>query len=142
MEYLSHSPADTEAWACRWAHTLNGPAVIALRGDLGVGKTAFVRGLARGLGYEGRVTSPSYLLLHEYEGGRLKLYHFDWYRLHTADEVWDLGWDEILECGGVIAVEWSERFPTLVPDGAHTIVLEPVDDDPQARRIRYDDIGL
>ena len=83
--------------------------VIAYRGDLGAGKTAFTRGLARGLGYREMVTSPTYTIVNEYLGGRLPLFHFDMYRLASADDLWDIGWDDYLDRGGICAVEWSEN---------------------------------
>ena len=84
-------------------------AVIAFSGDLGAGKTAFTRGLARGLGIADRVTSPTFTIVNEYEGGRLPLFHFDLYRLSSPDELFDIGWEDYLSRGGVCAVEWSEN---------------------------------
>ena len=83
--------------------------VVAFTGDLGAGKTAFTRGLARGLGIGARVTSPTFTIVNEYEGGRLPLFHFDMYRLGAADELFDIGWEDYLGRGGVCAVEWSEN---------------------------------
>ena len=84
-------------------------AVIAYRGDLGAGKTAFTRGLARGLGYAEPVTSPTYTIVNEYLGGRLPLFHFDMYRLASSDDLWDIGWEDYLDRNGIAAVEWSEN---------------------------------
>ncbi len=92
-----------------------------LAGPLGAGKTQFVKGLAKGLGFEGMVTSPTFTLQHIYEG-RLSLYHFDWYRLDKSGEVEDLGWREWLGRGGVVAVEWGNKFPKLLPP--HSISLD------------------
>lgn len=108
MEYLCHSPAETEALGERLGKQLRPGAVIAYEGGLGMGKTAFTRGLARGLGCRGRVTSPTFTIVNEYEG-RIPLFHFDMYRLDSADALFDIGWDDYLERGGVCAVEWSER---------------------------------
>lgn len=108
MEYLCHSPAETEALGEQLGKQLRPGAVIAYEGGLGMGKTAFTRGLARGLGCRGRVTSPTFTIVNEYEG-RIPLFHFDMYRLDSADELFDIGWDDYLERGGVCAVEWSER---------------------------------
>ena len=83
--------------------------MIAFTGDLGAGKTAFTRGLARGLGIPDRVTSPTFTIVNEYEGGRLPLFHFDMYRLGSSDELFDIGWEDYLARGGVCAVEWSEN---------------------------------
>ena len=110
MELLSHSPEETEDIAARLAQRLEPGAVVAFTGDLGAGKTAFTRGLARGLGIPDRVTSPTFTIVNEYEGGRLPLFHFDMYRLGSADELFDIGWEDYLRRGGVCAVEWSENI--------------------------------
>ena len=109
MEYVSNSPAETEALGAALAGRLKPGAVVAFSGDLGAGKTAFVRGMARGLGIPERVTSPTFTIVNEYEGGRLPLFHFDMYRLGSADELFDIGWQDYLVRGGVCAVEWSEN---------------------------------
>ena len=134
-EYVSHSERETEDIGAALARTLQPGDVIALRGGLGMGKTAFVRGLARGLGYPGRVTSPTFALVNEYEGGRLPLFHFDLYRLDGAGELYDLGWDEYQERGGVCAVEWSERAGELFPPDTIFVTLERVPDSETARRV-------
>ena len=109
MEYVSNSPAETEALGAALAGRLKPGAVVAFTGDLGAGKTAFVRGMARGLGIPERVTSPTFTIVNEYEGGRLPLFHFDMYRLSSSDELFDIGWEDYLVRGGVCAVEWSEN---------------------------------
>ena len=109
MEYISNSAQETEALGERLAARLRPGDVIAYTGDLGAGKTAFTRGLARGLGVTDRVTSPTFTIVNEYEGGRLPLFHFDMYRLASADELFDIGWEDYLARGGVCAVEWSEN---------------------------------
>ena len=109
MEYISNSAQETEALGERLAARLRPGDVIAYTGDLGAGKTAFTRGLARGLGVIDRVTSPTFTIVNEYEGGRLPLFHFDMYRLGSADELFDIGWEDYLARGGVCAVEWSEN---------------------------------
>ena len=117
MELLSHSPDETEAVGARLAEALTPGSVVAFTGDLGAGKTAFTRGLARGLGVPDRVTSPTFTIVNEYEGGRLPLFHFDMYRLGSADELFDIGWEDYLRRGGVCAVEWSENIAgALEPD--------------------------
>ena len=117
MEYVSNSPAETEALGAALAGRLKPGAVVAFSGDLGAGKTAFVRGMARGLGIPERVTSPTFTIVNEYEGGRLPLFHFDMYRLGSADELFDIGWEDYLRRGGVCAVEWSENIAgALEPD--------------------------
>ena len=97
--------------------------VIAYRGDLGAGKTAFTRGLARGLGITDPVTSPTYTIVNEYLGGRVPLFHFDMYRLRSADDLFDIGWDDYLERGGVCAVEWSENVEEALEDPI-TVTIE------------------
>ena len=109
MEYITNSPSETEAVGVALARVLQPGTVIAYRGDLGAGKTAFTRGLAKGLGVKERVTSPTYTIVNEYLGGRMPLFHFDMYRLASSDDLWDIGWEDYLERGGVCAVEWSEN---------------------------------
>lgn len=109
MEYVSNSPAETEDLGAALAERLKPGTVVAFSGDLGAGKTAFVRGMARGLGISERVTSPTFTIVNEYEGGRLPLFHFDMYRLGSSDELFDIGWEDYLVRGGVCAVEWSEN---------------------------------
>lgn len=128
MTVLTHSPAETEHAGEALAAKLTAGTVLALRGGLGAGKTAFTRGLARGLGYSGQVTSPTFTIVNEYEGGRLPLFHFDLYRLSSPDELLDIGWEDYLDRGGVCAVEWSERATELLT-GAVTVTLRRVDDD-------------
>ena len=117
MEHVTNSPAETEAVGETLAGRLEPGTVIAFTGDLGAGKTAFVRGLARGLGITERVTSPTFTIVNEYEGGRLPLFHFDMYRLGSADELFDIGWEDYLARGGVCAVEWSENVTDALEDG-------------------------
>ena len=109
MIYETNSPAQTEAVGEALAKVLRPGTVIAYRGDLGAGKTAFTRGLARGLGCDDMVTSPTYTIVNEYLSGRLPLFHFDMYRLGSAEDLWDIGWEDYLDRGGVCAVEWSEN---------------------------------
>ncbi len=109
MEYVTHSPEETRALGGRLADALRGGEVVAFTGDLGAGKTAFVSGMAEALGVEDRVTSPTFTIVNEYEGGRLPLFHFDMYRLESSDELFDIGWEDYLSRGGVCAVEWSEK---------------------------------
>lgn len=121
MEYRTHSAAETEALGERLAAHLKRGDVVAYRGGLGMGKTAFTRGLARGLGYEGRVTSPTFTIVNEYMG-RLPLFHFDMYRLGDSEELFDIGWEDYLDRGGVCAVEWSENVSDALPMG--TVYVE------------------
>ena len=117
MEFFSHSPAETEAIAQRLAQHLSPGDVVAYEGGLGMGKTAFTRGLARGLGYTGHVTSPTFTIVNEYEGSGLPLFHFDMYRLGGSDDLFDIGWEDYLDRGGVCAVEWSEMVTDALPSG-------------------------
>ena len=121
MIYTTRSAAETEQLGARLAALLRPGDVIAFRGGLGAGKTAFTRGLARGLGIEESVTSPTYTLVNEYPQGRLPLFHFDMYRLRDAEELFDLGWEDYLDRGGVCAVEWSERVADALPAGTVTV---------------------
>ena len=107
--YFTTSPAQTEAVGAALAAVLQPGTVIAYTGDLGAGKTAFTRGLAKGLGADDRVTSPTYTIVNEYLSGRLPLFHFDMYRLGSSDDLFDIGWEDYLERKGVCAVEWSEN---------------------------------
>ena len=132
MECITNSPAETEAVGAALAAVLQPGAVLAFEGDLGAGKTAFTRGLARGLNASDRVTSPTYTIVNEYLSGRLPLFHFDMYRLHSADDLWDIGWEDYLERGGICAVEWSENVADALEDPIR-IRLEKLSDD--ARRI-------
>ena len=109
MEFITNSPEETEKIGAALGKILNPGTVLAYRGDLGAGKTAFTRGLARGLGYLEPVTSPTYTIVNEYLGGRLPLFHFDMYRLASSDDLWDIGWEDYLDRNGVCAVEWSEN---------------------------------
>lgn len=110
MIFYTNSPEQTEAIGQKMAAFLRPGDVIAFYGDLGAGKTAFTRGLARGLGIADRITSPTYTIVNEYPDGRLPLFHFDMYRLHDADDLFDIGWEDYLARGGVCAVEWSENI--------------------------------
>lgn len=116
MEYITHSPEETEAVGAALAKKLIPGTVIAYTGDLGAGKTAFTRGLARGLGVTERVTSPTFTIVNEYIGGRLPLFHFDLYRLGSSDELFDIGWEDYLSRGGICAVEWSENIEDALED--------------------------
>lgn len=125
MEFITHSPMETEQLGQKLGQTLPAGTVIAYRGDLGAGKTAFTRGLARGLGITDPVTSPTYTIVNEYVSGRLPLFHFDMYRLHSADDLFDIGWDDYLERGGICAVEWSENVTEAMED-AITVTIQKI----------------
>ena len=110
---ISHSPEETGALGEAWGHAALPGQVIALSGDLGAGKTQWVRGLARGLGFAGRVHSPTFTLVNEYAGGRLKLFHLDLYRLETPEQVLSAGIEEFLQPDGMAVIEWAERLAGL-----------------------------
>ena len=135
MTIYTKTEAETEAAGAALAKTLAAGAVVALYGDLGAGKTCFVRGLARGLGIDARVSSPTFTIVNEYRAGTRELIHFDMYRLANADELFDIGWEDYLRRGAVCAVEWSENVEdafegdeitvriTALPDGARKIEI-------------------
>ena len=109
MEFITQSPEQTEALGFALGQRLSPGDIIAYKGDLGAGKTAFTRGLAKGLGCTEQVTSPTYTIVNEYLSGRLPLFHFDMYRLSSSEDLWGIGWDDYLDRNGVCAVEWSEN---------------------------------
>lgn len=128
MRYITHSPQETEAVAAELALRLSPGTVIAYRGDLGAGKTAFTRGLARGLGCGEPVTSPTYTIVNEYLTGRIPLFHFDMYRLRTAEDLFDIGWEDYLDRGGICAVEWSENVEEAMEDAVR-VTIEKLGED-------------
>ncbi|MGO5115009.1 tRNA (adenosine(37)-N6)-threonylcarbamoyltransferase complex ATPase subunit type 1 TsaE [Candidatus Avoscillospira sp. LCP25S3_F1] len=134
MEFITRSPQETERLGAALAQHLLPGDVLAYTGDLGAGKTAFTRGLAAGLGITDRVTSPTYTVVNEYLSGRLPLFHFDMYRLHSADELFDIGWEDYLTRGGVCAVEWSENVEEALENPIR-VELRKVNDDPEQRVI-------
>ena len=127
--YLSNSPQETELTAENFAKTLKEGTVVAYRGDLGMGKTCFTRGLARGLGFEGEVTSPTFALINEYIGGRLPLYHYDMYRISSWEELYSSGFFEYIEEGGIVAAEWSENIENALPENTVYVIIEAIDED-------------
>ena len=122
MEFITNSPEQTEAVGAALGNILKPGTILAYRGDLGAGKTAFTRGLARGLGYHDPVTSPTYTSVNEYLGGRLPLFHFDMYRLASSDDLWDIGWEDYLERGGICAVEWSENVDDAMENAVYITI--------------------
>ena len=135
MQFITNAPEETEALGEKLAKLLRPGTVLAYLGDLGAGKTAFTRGLARGLGCRETVASPTYTIVNEYLGGRLPLFHFDMYRLTSSDDLWDIGWEDYLDRQGVCAVEWSENVPEAMA-GALTVRIEKLGD--SVRRITID----
>ena len=132
MEYITHSPEQTEKVGAALGKQLKPGAVIAYQGDLGAGKTAFTRGVACGLGAKESVTSPTYSIVNEYLSGKYPLFHFDMYRLASADDLFDIGWEDYLDRGGVCAVEWSENVADAM-EGAIIVTIEKLGED--SRRI-------
>jgi len=128
MEVVSNGVAETEALGERLGAVLQPGTVLAYTGDLGAGKTACTRGLARGLGVTERVTSPTFTIVNEYEG-RLPLFHFDMYRLGGEEELFDIGWEDYLARGGVCAVEWSENIAEALEDCIRIDIRRGEDDD-------------
>ena len=132
MEYITNSPIETEKVGEALGKVLAPGSILAYEGDLGAGKTAFTRGLARGLGATEQVTSPTYTIVNEYLSGRLPLFHFDMYRLGSSDDLWDIGWEDYLDRQGVCAVEWSENVADAM-EGAVRVRIEKTGE--ESRRI-------
>lgn len=132
MEIYTNTAAETEAVGEQLAKGLTPGSIVALFGDLGAGKTAFVRGLARGLESKNRVTSPTFTIVNEYSG-RLELFHFDMYRLGSAEELFDIGWEDYLARGGVCVVEWSENVEPAFDGSELRVTIEKISD--SARKI-------
>lgn len=141
--FISHSPSETEAFGEQWGRTAQHGHVILLSGDLGAGKTQLVRGLARGLGVTSRVHSPTFTLVNEYGGRRLKLFHLDLYRLETPEQIHSAGIEEFLQPDGVAVIEWAERLGNerwQMGDGKISKVRIEVLSETE-RRIVYEDSG-
>jgi tRNA threonylcarbamoyladenosine biosynthesis protein TsaE len=141
---ISHSPQETEALGAQWGRTATAGLVLALSGDLGAGKTQLVRGLARGLGVTSRVHSPTFTLVNEYGGGRLKLFHLDLYRLETPDQIHSAGIEEFLNPDGVAVIEWAERLPGFAAGSVRLEKLARVNIEVLSeteRRIVYENVG-
>ena len=122
--FISNSPDETEGFGRRFAENLKPGDVLALTGDLGSGKTQFVKGLAAGLGATTAATSPTFTLIHEYAGGRLPIYHFDFFRVEDRQSAERLGLDDYFFGDGVSVIEWADRFPDLIPETARWISFE------------------
>lgn len=141
QQFNTHSPEETRAVGARLAQAVGPGAVVAFTGDLGAGKTSFISGMAQGLGIEEWVTSPTFTIVNEYDGGRLPLFHFDMYRLGSADELFHIGWEDYLARGGVCAVEWSENVAQAIRDDAVRVdITRGADED--SRIIRIEGVAL
>lgn len=140
-QYESFSYDDTQVIAKEIADTLKGGEFIAMYGDLGAGKTAFVQGLAKALGITNHVTSPTFTIVNEYEG-RLPLYHFDVYRIADPDEMYEIGYDDYIDSDGVCVVEWAELIEDLFPDKYYKLtILKDEDRGFDYRKIILEDEG-
>ena len=122
--FISNSPAETEAIGRQLAERIDVGGVLALKGELGSGKTLFVKGLVAGLGSSADVTSPTFTIAHEYRGGRLPVYHFDFFRLEDSQSLARLGLDDYFFGDGVSVIEWADRFPEFIPEQARRILFE------------------
>ena len=123
MQFISNSPDETQAFAADMAKRLSAGDVLCLYGDLGAGKTAFVQGLAKGLGIDEPITSPTFTIVNEYEG-RLPLYHFDVYRIADSDEMYEVGFDEYVYGEGVSVIEWPQLIADILPDKRYDIEIK------------------
>ena len=139
MEIITNSERETEEAGAKFAAGIPDGTVVAMYGELGAGKTAFVRGMARGMGLDCRVNSPTFTIVNEYLGPRTLL-HFDMYRLGSADELWDIGWDDYLARGAVCAVEWSENVSDAFTGDEVTVRFEKLSD--SSRRITIEGGGF
>jgi tRNA threonylcarbamoyladenosine biosynthesis protein TsaE len=122
--FISNSPAETEAIGRQLAERIDVGAVLALKGELGSGKTLFVKGLVAGLGSSADVTSPTFTIAHEYQGGRLPVYHFDFFRLEDSQSLAQLGLDDYFFGDGLSVIEWADRFPEFIPEQARRVFFE------------------
>ncbi len=136
MIIQTRSEKETENAGRELAEHLRPGSIVALYGDLGAGKTAFVRGLACGLGLDVRVSSPTFTIVNEYLG-TIPLFHFDMYRISSADELFDIGWDDYLERGGICAVEWSENISEAIPEDAIRVSICKTDDTGREINIQF-----
>lgn len=136
MEYISHCEAETSKIGKELAEKLVPGNVIAMYGDLGAGKTAFVRGLAEGLGLDARVSSPTFTIVNEYLG-KIPLFHFDMYRLGDADELFEIGWEDYITRGGICVVEWSENVEEAFYNDTIRIYIEKIDDSSRNIKIKF-----
>jgi tRNA threonylcarbamoyladenosine biosynthesis protein TsaE len=126
-EFDAANASATEEYGFLLGKSWNSPSMVALLGPMGVGKTHFSKGFARGVGYPGEVTSPTFSIVQEYHGGRLPIFHFDLYRIHDAQELLALGWDDYADQSGILLVEWADRFPELWPKKCFVIQLMMTD---------------
>ena len=137
MQFITHSPEETEKVGAALGAILSAGTILAYTGDLGAGKTAFTRGLAKGLGCTDMVTSPTYTIVNEYVSGRLPLFHFDMYRLRSSDDLFDIGWEDYLDRNGICAVEWSENVADAMEGAIRIRIEKPT---PDSRKITVEGV--
>ena len=135
----SCSALETRTIGMKLAEHLKAGDVVLLEGDLGAGKSEMARGIARGLGIQGAVPSPSFTILNAYDEGRIPLYHFDWYRIEDANEIYEMGMEEQLSGDGIALIEWSTKAEECVPPKHMKITLQPVDEN--TREITFETFG-
>lgn len=128
VEIVTHSENETEKFAEKIAKKIHGPVVVAFYGGLGMGKTAFTRGLAKGLGIDCDVSSPTFAIVNEYHGEK-SLYHFDMYRVETWDDLYSTGFFDFYETGGILACEWSENIENALPENTIKVTIKRGNDD-------------
>lgn len=124
MIYNSNSPKETENIAKAFSKELKAGDVVCLNGDLGTGKTAFVGGLVRALGFMEPISSPTFTVINCYEGGKFPIYHFDVYRIEDCDEMYEIGYEEYVYGDGITLIEWSEKIAEILPDTRYEITIE------------------
>jgi len=135
VERICQLPEETQAAGVELAQSAVSGAVLALHGDLGAGKTELVKGLAVGLGSDDAVSSPTFTLVHEYRGGRLPLFHFDWYRLERVEELEEVGYYDYLDQRGITVIEWAAKFPSALPPETQHVYLSFLTD--KTRKVRW-----
>ena len=147
-KFVTKAASETGEVAAQLGAEISSGAVIAFTGDLGAGKTTFIKGLAKALGYSGEVSSPTFAIVHEYIGGRLPLYHFDMYRVDSWESLYSTGFFEYMETDAVLAVEWSENIENALPDDLITVDITRGEDDNERvilissrGEIKIEDIG-
>lgn len=127
--YYSNSYKETQDIAFEFAKSISDKCVIAFQGDLGAGKTCFVNGFAKGMGYDGAVSSPTFSIVNEYRGGRLDIFHFDMYRIEDWESLYTTGYFDYLEENGILLIEWSENITNALPEDTIFIKIEKIDND-------------
>ena len=128
MNFHSYSYSDTYEFAKSFADTLSNGAILAFEGNLGAGKTCFISGLAKGLGYDGEVSSPTFALVNEYRGGKIDIFHFDMYRINSWNDLYSTGFYDYIDENGVMVIEWSENIASAIPDNAIHIIINRLSD--------------